>query len=131
VSRHEYKNYGGAGIAVCSEWESDFNIFYRWAINNGYSDNLTIDRIDPFGNYEPNNCRWITNGEQQRNRKHHTDIYINGELKRTWECESIAGIPSNIIRQRISRGWPPERAVSESIHKQFSHKEIIQDELLF
>jgi hypothetical protein len=121
-SRREYKNYGGTGVSVYQEWKDDFDVFCNWAINNGYSDNLTLDRIDPFGNYVPNNCRWITIQEQQRNRKHHLEFLISGELKRAWECESIAGIPALTIRQRIARGWTPERAVSEKIHKEFSHK---------
>jgi hypothetical protein len=130
-SRHEYKNYGEMGIFVCLEWENDFKTFYNWAINNGYSENLTIDRIDPFGNYEPSNCRWITNKEQQRNRKHHVSIYFNGEFKRAWECELIAGVPANIIRQRIACGWTPERVVTEGVHREFSHKRIAQNESLF
>lgn len=57
-----YKDYGGKGITICDEW-LDFMNFYNWAINNGYSDNLTIDRIDVNGNYEPDNCRWVTKSE--------------------------------------------------------------------
>lgn len=59
----QYKNYGGRGIKICDEWldtTNGFNNFYVWAINNGYADNLTIDRIEIDGNYEPNNCRFIT-----------------------------------------------------------------------
>lgn len=63
-----YKWYGARGIAICEEWY-DFMNFYHWAIDNGYSDNLTIDRIDPDGNYEPTNCRWVTIEEQQGNRR--------------------------------------------------------------
>lgn len=57
-----YKNYGGRGIKICDEWlgENGFINFYNWAISNGYDDSLTIDRVDIDGNYEPNNCRWIT-----------------------------------------------------------------------
>ena len=65
-----YKRYGGRGITVCDEWSHDFQTFYDWAISNGYSDNLTIDRKDNDGNYEPSNCRWSTQHEQSMNKKH-------------------------------------------------------------
>ena len=58
-----YKNYGGRGIKVCDEWQNNFKSFYEWAINNGYKEGLEIDRIDNNGNYEPNNCRFITKQE--------------------------------------------------------------------
>lgn len=62
---HAYKNYGGRNISICDEWlgENGFIHFYDWAINNGYNEGLSIDRIDIEGNYEPLNCRWITLGE--------------------------------------------------------------------
>jgi hypothetical protein len=64
-----YKWYGGRGITICNDWSNRFLAFREWALQNGYSDNLTIDRVDVNGNYEPANCRWITIQEQQKNRR--------------------------------------------------------------
>lgn len=75
-----YKNYGGRGIKVCDEWldkENSFNNFYEWAINNGYEEGLTLDRIDVNGNYSPENCKWSTWKEQQNNRRNNIYIKIN------------------------------------------------------
>ena len=68
-SNKSYKYYGKLGVTVCPEWKEDFESFYKWAIENGYKDYLTIDRINPYGNYEPSNCRWATMKEQSTNKR--------------------------------------------------------------
>ena len=76
-----YDRYGGRGITVCDEWLNNFQSFYDWAISNGYSDDLTIDRIDNDGNYEPSNCRWSTAKEQCNNRGSNINITIGNATK--------------------------------------------------
>jgi len=70
----DWQHYGGRGICVCPEWNCNFMSFYHWATVNGYSDNLTIDRIDVNGNYTPDNCRFVTQIQQQTNRRNNTDF---------------------------------------------------------
>lgn len=74
-----YSYYGGRGIIMCDEWKDSYENFSKWAIDNGYKENLTIDRIDCDGNYEPNNCRWITQKEQTRNTRRNTFVYLEGK----------------------------------------------------
>lgn len=70
----KYKDYGGRGITMCSQWLQSFESFCKWSLQNGYKEDLSIDRIDVNGNYEPSNCRWATikvQNNNKRNNKHH------------------------------------------------------------
>jgi hypothetical protein len=110
----DYESYGGRGITVCDEWlgEKGFENFYNWAISNGYSDKLSIDRINVDGRYEPENCRWITNEEQQCNKRNSNYLHYNGETKTISEWAKIKGISDSTLRSRIGQwGWSVERAL--------------------
>lgn len=116
TARH-YDCYGGRGISVCDEWleENGFENFKTWALGNGYADNLTLDRIDPNGNYEPSNCRWITRKEQGNNRRNTIYIVINGNTKplAIW-CDEY-GIDKGTAYGRYKRGWKPEDIFTKPI----------------
>jgi len=75
----DYRLYGERGITVCEEWKNDFPAFHDWAMKNGYADNLEIDRIDYDKNYEPDNCRWVTDLVQARNSSHCSYYDIDGQ----------------------------------------------------
>ena len=79
-SHPHFGRYGGRGILICDEWLSSKEAFTKWALSNGYSDNLTIDRIDVDGNYSPQNCRWATYREQMRNKSSTAFVEYDGEL---------------------------------------------------
>lgn len=103
----EKEHYYDRGVRVCEEWMS-FEAFYDWAINNGYSDNLTLDRKDVLGNYEPTNCRWITQREQNRNKRNTCYLTLNGETKSMGEWHEILGIPFSTMSNRKAKGLPDE-----------------------
>lgn len=106
----QYKDYGGKGVSICDEWKHDITNFYNWAMKNGYEDNLTIDRIDSSGNYEPLNCQWVTH--LINNQKTHLRIKINEEniikterLKKTKvkDISRILGVSTSTIERHCRR----------------------------
>ena len=112
-----YDNYGGRGIVMCDEWGNDFQSFYNWAVENGYSDELSIDRINGNGNYEPSNCRWATKKEQQNNTRRNRFFTLNGKTKTVAEWADETGINYNTLRARLCRyGWSAERALTEGVN---------------
>ncbi len=109
-----YGDYGGRGITICDEWD-DFTKFRDWAIANGYADNLTIDRIDSNGNYEPLNCRWATMKEQQNNRRSNRIVYYKGLKYTLTELSEKAGINKTTLKERLNNGWSVEDAVNRPV----------------
>lgn len=94
------KHYADKGVEVCSEWKKDFMNFREWALNNGYDDKLSIDRIDPFGNYEPDNCRWANSVTQGRNKRASTYIEYMGMTLHLKEWSEYFGLDYHTLYQR-------------------------------
>lgn len=112
-----YHNYGGRGIKICDEW-NDFSVFKKWALENGYNDNLTIDRIDVNGNYEPTNCKWSTPKEQANNRRSSHYLTIDGITHTISEWSEISGIKASTIQARINvYKWDAKDAVNKPLRK--------------
>ena len=95
-----FNDYGGRGIGVCEEWKNDFQSFYNWAMENGYNEGLSIDRIDNDGNYEPSNCRWTDNKTQCRNRRSNVIVEYKGKKMCLTEAAELSGISINTIYRR-------------------------------
>lgn len=102
--RQQYSRYGGRGIKVCEEWHN-YEIFRKWALENGYKHPLKLDRIDNNGNYEPSNCRWVTNTENCRNKSNNITLVYEGEEKcvKEW-CE----IYPDILNENTIYTWVRE-----------------------
>jgi hypothetical protein len=106
-----YEQYGGRGISVCEEW-NDYSNFRSWALSSGYSDDLTIDRIDVNGNYCPENCRWANLTEQMNNTTRNRVISFDGKTMTMAQWAKHLGISYGTINHRVQRGWSMERIVS-------------------
>lgn len=117
-----FKNYGGRGITICQEWLDDFMNFYNWAINNGYSDELSIDRINNDGNYEPSNCRWADVKTQSRNTSRTNLITFNNETMCLRDWAKKLNINESTLNNRIRKGWNIEKALTTPVKKRIKIK---------
>lgn len=123
VSR--FKNYAGRGIRVCDEWlgPNAFPIFKEWALSHGYSDDLTLERIDVNGDYCPENCKWIPKSEQTLNTR--VTRKLNGVPLSVIAKEH--NLPLKIVRQRLDYGWDLERIINTPVGKRRTKREMQMD----
>lgn len=119
-----YQYYGARGIRVCEEWKNDYNSFYNWALKNGYEDNLTLDRINTNGNYEPNNCRWATDKEQKNNTRRNHYITYNGKTQSMKKWAEELNISYYVLRSRINRSkLSIEKAFTKPVNRELKRDE--------
>lgn len=120
-----FKNYGGRGIKVCEKWlgKEGFKIFMDWAMQNGYKEEilpngnnlLTLDRIDVNGDYEPSNCRWVTNAEQQNNKTNNKRFEYKGKIQNIMQWAKEYGLQFKTLELRLQRGWSIQDALEKPI----------------
>lgn len=109
--------YGGKGITVCTEW-LEYLPFKQWALTHGYSDSLTLDRINNTGNYCPENCRWANELQQKNNMRNNIILECYGEKHTLSEWARIKGIRYHTLQTRFYRGWSIEKMLSNTPQKQ-------------
>ena len=115
---HSYPDYGGRGIKISTEWYDEvFKIrrienFMRWALSHGYEPGLQIDRINNNGNYEPENCRFVTGLENARNKRNCKPITYNGQTMCLSEWAEKLSVPKYVLKNRLNQGWTLDRVFS-------------------
>lgn len=108
-----YENYGGRGISVCEDWRKNYTAFRDWAISNGYSEKLTLERCDVNSNYCPENCKWATRFEQMSNTRRTRFFEYDGKTHSLREWSDITGISFAVLKGRLQRGWNIEKTLTE------------------
>lgn len=111
-----YKNYGGRGVKVCAEWD-DYLVFKEWALSHGYSDDLTIDRIDNNKGYEPINCRWVSRKIQSNNQRSNIKITYKDVTMNAAQWADYLGLTRSCIYHRIDRGWSDKEIVETPMYE--------------
>lgn len=107
------KRYFGRNIDVCEEWKNSYIAFAKWARNNGFKEELTLDRIDNNKGYCPENCRWVDDIQQQNNKENNVYIEYNGVTHTQAEWSKITGISRYAIYYRLEHGWSVERTLTQ------------------
>ena len=121
-THQHYERYGGRGIKVCDEWKNNVENFYNWSMQNGYKEDLTIDRIDNNGNYEPSNCRWVDRITQQNNTKKNKYYDYNGEKLTLSQICRKYNINYSTLYHRLEKNNDIKKAIETPINKSKSRK---------
>lgn len=115
IDNKGYKDYGGRGITMCDEWKNDFITFYNWGIANGYKEGLVIDRINNNGNYEPDNCRFVTTKINNNNTRSNRLITYKGETKTLAQWAESIGLKKTTLHMRFKYGWDIESGLNKPV----------------
>lgn len=110
-----YEYYGKRGIKVCDEWnniQTGYDTFFEWALSNGYSPNLTIDRINNDGDYDPQNCRWVNRTEQMSNTRRNVYFDYYGEKLTASQIARLRNCDAKTLLWRLQNGWELEKAIN-------------------
>ena len=110
-AHHSYYLYGGRGIRICDEWLNNREAFLRWALDNGYAENLTLDRIDSNGDYSPENCRWVDRYVQANNTSRNVYLEYDGREQTIAQWCRERGFNRKLIGSRLAHGWTVEEAI--------------------
>lgn len=109
-----YTNYGGRGILLFNDWNR-YDNFKKWALSSGYQDDLSLERVDVNGNYEPDNCTWIPRNQQAWNKQDSVLVTAFGETKSVpaWVSDSRCQVSGKCLRWRVRNGWAHDYALTE------------------
>ena len=112
-----FQYYGGKNIKVCKEWKNNYTEFRNWALQNGYNNDLSIDRVDVKGDYTPDNCRWVSMKAQQNNRSNNHIITCRGITKTLKQWCEVTGLNYSTVSMRLLKGWEVENALFTPVYK--------------
>ena len=125
-----FSYYGGRGISVCPEWFVSYVVFRDWALTHGYYTDLELDRKDNNGNYTPDNCQWVSESRNCRNRRSNILVSAFGENKiiiEWWE-DPRCSVDYQTLRQRIQKyGWDAERAISTPLTQCIKGQRVVKN----
>lgn len=119
---HAYALYGGRGITVCDEWRNSFDAFRDWALTHGYSEDLSIDRIDVDGDYCPENCRWADAITQSNNTRCNHMLTYSGRTMSVSRWAVEIGISRGTLVSRLSAGWSVQQAIETPVEHKYASK---------